>query len=109
MVFRSSQNSKCFGTLNAAIRSRANTFNSSAVTWAPGFEGDEGFGHLAPFFVGHGDDRALEYSRILEQGMLDLNRRDVLAARVIARAFAAYENAELSRRFSLGVKMKLLT
>src|SRR5579862_6879159 len=42
-------------------------------------EGYEGPGDLAPFFVGHGDDRALEHRGVLVKHALDFRRGHVLA------------------------------
>ncbi len=44
------------------------------------FESDEGFGTLAPALVGNPDHRAFEHGRVGADGLLDLDRRDVLAA-----------------------------
>src|SRR5712691_1829824 len=46
-----------------------------------GLERDEGFRALAPFLVGDGDDRALHHGGMAGHTLLDLDRRDVLAAR----------------------------
>src|SRR5207244_9162935 len=46
-----------------------------------GLEGDEGLGPLAPLRVGDGHHRALHDGRVLGHRLLDLDRRDVLAAR----------------------------
>src|SRR5438552_12275730 len=47
----------------------------------PRLQRDERFGPLAPPLVGDRDHRALEYGRVLGNGLLDLDRRDVLTAR----------------------------
>src|SRR6059036_3861536 len=47
----------------------------------PRLQRDERFGPLAPPLVGDRDHRALEHGRVLGNGLLDLDRRDVLAAR----------------------------
>src|ERR1051326_363143 len=43
-------------------------------------EDDEGLDRLAPFLVGQADDRGFRDRGMLEQSVLDLDRRDVLAA-----------------------------
>ena len=54
--------------------------SSASVASAPG-EHDERLDGLAPLLVGHADDGRLGDGRVLEQAVLDLDRRDVLAAR----------------------------
>src|SRR6266513_2266793 len=44
-------------------------------------QGDERLGPLAPLLVRDGDHRALEHGGVLGDSLLDLHRRDVLAAR----------------------------
>src|SRR5258705_12237390 len=47
----------------------------------PRLERDEGLRPLAPFFVGDRDHRALHHRRVAGHALLDLDGRDVLAAR----------------------------
>src|SRR5829696_5644836 len=46
----------------------------------PLLEYDERLGALAPLLVRDGDDRGLHYGRVARNGLLHLDRRDVLAA-----------------------------
>src|SRR5262249_13954919 len=46
-----------------------------------GLEGHEGLGPLAPFFIRDGHYRALHHARVPGHALLDLDGRDVLAAR----------------------------
>ena len=48
---------------------------------APGLSVTNATGHLAPLRVGPGDDRGFEHRRVRRERALDLDRRDVLAAR----------------------------
>src|SRR5512138_2580242 len=47
----------------------------------PGLQRDERLGPLAPLVVRNRDHRALEHRRVARDALLDLDRRDVLAAR----------------------------
>jgi hypothetical protein len=53
------------------------------LAWPPpaGLELDEGARRLAPLLVGPRDHRRLQHRRVLVERVLDLDRRDVLAAR----------------------------
>ena len=53
---------------------------SRSVAVAPGAQHDERLDRLAPLLVGHADHRDLGHRGVLEQAVLDLDRRHVLAA-----------------------------
>src|SRR5262245_66444255 len=61
----------------------------------PLLEYDERFRNLAPAVIGHGNDRALQDQRVRIDGLLDLDRRNILAARDddVLLAFYAHEVA----------------
>ena len=69
------------GALKRARCSRQKAMISAASAPAPCFSVDEGAGRFAPFRVGPRDDRGFEHRRMAVEHVLDLDRRDVLAAR----------------------------
>ena len=54
--------------------------SSRSVTLASGLQLDEGARRLAPLRVGLGDHRRGQHRRVAVEHVLDLERRDVLAA-----------------------------
>ena len=68
------------GALKAARRSRTHAISSASVGRGAGHEAHEGARHLAPALVGDADHGGLAHGRVELERLLDLDRRDVLAA-----------------------------
>ena len=76
----SARNQNREGTLKAASRSPTKRASSSAPTSVAGPQHDDRPDLLAEHRMGHADDRAVGHRRVLEEGGLDLDAVDVLAA-----------------------------
>ena len=78
---RASRRTHATGTLNPARDARAWAARSSSRgVAAPSRDDDRGDRHVAERCVGSRDDGGVRDGRVLEQDLLDLGRRDVLAA-----------------------------
>ena len=75
-----SRNTTCAG-FEARECARQKAMMSVVGGNGAGLQHDEGAGRLAPFLVGPGDDGDFEHGGMLDEHALDLDGRDVLAAR----------------------------
>ena len=69
-----------FGALNRASRLRTCSISSASVAGGAFLQRDERDRNLAPFLVGRRDHGHFEHRGVARQRILDLDRRDVLAA-----------------------------